>query len=607
MEKIKLRCPAKINLTLKVLNKREDGFHNIDSVMQTISLYDYLTISAKKSDCTAIKLSGTSDEIPYNEKNLVYKAAKLFLDRVGFSAEIEIFIEKNIPVSAGLAGGSTDAAGTLYGLNELFEQPLSRAELHELCAKLGSDLNFCLEGGRQKTSGRGEILESLPFEEFSVSLIKPVNLGISAKEAYTKFSAKINTSPHLASPAEGGGTENSDVPKFNNKILSNSFKQTSTTDNMHQVPPSSEGEASSQNSFIQTSTTDDMRQVPPPWRGRLGGGDTYTTKQEKKSIRNIAKQLRKSMTDAEKILWFYLQKKQFHNLKFRRQQPIGNYIVDFACLEKNIIIELDGGQHNETHNIEYDAKRDEFLKSHGFKVIRIWNNEIFENIDGVLEYLERAIAPHLTSPAEGGGTESCNVRTQTLSDDMLPTTFQAKKGGTEDCDVPQFNNRASSNNSKQTPTTNNEQQIPSPLIGVENSENNLIQSSTTDSTHQVPPPSAGERIYGRTIVRLANGTSQLSPQGFQASLREREANPRQVRWGASIAASRNDFQNDLEWAVIDDYKELQTIKNKYPASIMSGSGSTCFLINGEFCNSDNFWVKNNLKSIPTGIEIVFRN
>ena len=170
------------------------------------------------------------------------------------------------------------------------------------------------------------------------------------------------------------------------------------------------------------------------------------------------------MTDAEKILWFYLQKKQFHNLKFRRQQPIGNYIVDFACLEKNIIIELDGGQHNETHNIEYDAKRDEFLKSHGFKVIRIWNNEIFENIDGVLEYLERA-----------------------------------------------------------------------------------------------------------------------------------------------IAASRNDFQNDLEWAVIDDYNELQTIKKQYPDSIMSGSGSTCFLINGEFCNSDNFWVKNNLKSIPTGIEIVFRN
>ena len=190
METIKVQCPAKINLNLKILNKREDGFHNIDSIMQTISLYDYLTISAKKSDRTEIKLSGTSDEIPYNEKNLVYKAAVLFLEQAGFCADIEIFIEKNIPVAAGLAGGSTDAAGTLFGLNEVFARPLSRKELHGLCAALGSDLNLCLEGGRQKTSGRGEILEQLPFEEFSVSLIKPLNLGISAKEAYTKFSKK---------------------------------------------------------------------------------------------------------------------------------------------------------------------------------------------------------------------------------------------------------------------------------------------------------------------------------------------------------------------------------------------------------------------------------
>lgn len=195
MEKIKVRCPAKINLTLKILNRRQDGFHNIDSVMQTISLYDYLTISALKSDRTEIKLSGTSDEIPYNEKNLVHKAATLFLDRTGINAEIEIYIEKNIPVAAGLAGGSTDAAGTLFGLNEIFMRPLNRKDLHELCAALGSDLNLCLEGGRQKTSGRGEILEQQPFEEFTVSLIKPKNLGISAKEAYTKFAAK-QQSPH---------------------------------------------------------------------------------------------------------------------------------------------------------------------------------------------------------------------------------------------------------------------------------------------------------------------------------------------------------------------------------------------------------------------------
>ncbi len=188
---IKIQCPAKINLTLKVTGKRPDGFHNIESIMQTISLYDYLTISAVPSEKFEIKLSGTSKEIPYNEKNLVYKAAMLFIEQTNLTPhKIDIFIEKNIPVAAGLAGGSTDAAGTLYGLNKIFANPLSQKELHELCAKLGSDLNFCLEGGRQMTRGRGEILEELPFEEFSLSLIKPEKLGISAKEAYTKFAAK---------------------------------------------------------------------------------------------------------------------------------------------------------------------------------------------------------------------------------------------------------------------------------------------------------------------------------------------------------------------------------------------------------------------------------
>lgn len=193
MPKIKIQCPAKINLTLKITGKRPDGFHNIESIMQTISLYDYLTINAEPAEVVKIILSGNSEEIPYNEKNLVYKAAKLFFEEISSSEKykIDIFIEKNIPVAAGLAGGSTDAAGTLYGLNQLLNSPLSQSKLHELCAKLGSDLNFCLEGGTQMTTGRGEILTRLPFEEKNISLIKPVNLGISAKEAYTKFAEKF--------------------------------------------------------------------------------------------------------------------------------------------------------------------------------------------------------------------------------------------------------------------------------------------------------------------------------------------------------------------------------------------------------------------------------
>ena len=188
---IKVSCPAKINLTLEVVNKRDDGFHNIKSIMQTVSLYDYLTIEAKKAETTEITLSGTSAEIPYNEKNLVFKAAKLFLEESGISAKINIFIEKNIPIAAGLAGGSTDAAGTLYGLNEILGQPFCREKLHELCAKLGSDLNVCLEGGTLLATSRGEVIQKLDCDiNYPVTLIKPKKLGISAKEAYTKYAAK---------------------------------------------------------------------------------------------------------------------------------------------------------------------------------------------------------------------------------------------------------------------------------------------------------------------------------------------------------------------------------------------------------------------------------
>ena len=388
---IRVKCPAKINLTLEILNKRKDGFHNIQSIMQTIDLFDILTIEVEESEQFEIKLSGTSDKIPYDERNLVYKAAAKFFtqlrsflnteagvqndgqlprpcgERVGvrgskageclqykslynqetlkkakelrknttdaekilwyclrnrqicnlkfrrqvpignyianfmckekmliieldggghfenkqikhdlkrkqflesegykiirfyntdvfqnlegiieeilftsespltptlspqgrgsnakiscvdikpflerersikpqnyefsnyFNKKISIHIEKNIPIAAGLAGGSTDAAGTIWGLNEILGQPLTRENLHEICAQLGSDLNFCLEGGCQLTSGRGEILKKLPFVEFDVSLIKPKNLGISAKEAYTKFS-QLKNKPNL--------------------------------------------------------------------------------------------------------------------------------------------------------------------------------------------------------------------------------------------------------------------------------------------------------------------------------------------------------------------------------------------------------------------------
>ena len=193
MKTIKVKTPAKINLTLEILNKREDGFHNLQSIMQTISLYDYLTFKIEKSNGLEINLSGNSDSIPYDSSNLVYKAAVKFFEKANISnVKVDIYIEKNIPIAAGLAGGSTNAAGTFFALNKLFDNVLSKDEIEQLCATLGSDLNFCLNGGCMLCTSRGEITQRLPFYEQSVSLIKSKNLAISAKEAYVNFSKLVD-------------------------------------------------------------------------------------------------------------------------------------------------------------------------------------------------------------------------------------------------------------------------------------------------------------------------------------------------------------------------------------------------------------------------------
>ena len=108
----------------------------------------------------------------------------------------------------------------------------------------------------------------------------------------------------------------------------------------------------------------------------------------------LARNLRKNSTIHERRLWNLLKNRQFYNLKFKRQQPIGDYIVDFICKEAKIIIEIDGSQHNEPDNINYDKVRTEYLKKLGYKVIRFWNNEIYENIEGVALRLKEEINPH---------------------------------------------------------------------------------------------------------------------------------------------------------------------------------------------------------------------
>ena len=192
-KKIKINAPAKINLSLEIIDKFPNGFHSLSTIMQTVSLYDYLTIEMSDTNNeNEIHLSGNSDKIPYDEKNIVYKVLKAYLDEIGEKGhKIEVFIEKNIPSEAGLAGGSSDGAAALKGINILFENRLSDEKIHKIAASVGSDLNFCLVGGACLLSSRGEIIEEkLPHREFNVVIVKPKNIAVSTPLCYKDFSKK---------------------------------------------------------------------------------------------------------------------------------------------------------------------------------------------------------------------------------------------------------------------------------------------------------------------------------------------------------------------------------------------------------------------------------
>jgi len=201
MQTIKVKAPAKINLTLEVLNKREDGYHNIESIMQTVTLYDYLTISIEDSERSVIEISGNNPLIPYDKTNLAYKSAEKFLNKAGITGKkISIYIEKHIPVAAGLAGGSSDAAAVLFGLNKIFNNLLKQEIISGLASEIGADVNFCLIGGTQIATSKGDILKSIDTPHFNMIIVKPKDLFISAKEAYDKYS-KLKSKPSYQ-PAE---------------------------------------------------------------------------------------------------------------------------------------------------------------------------------------------------------------------------------------------------------------------------------------------------------------------------------------------------------------------------------------------------------------------
>ena len=189
MNSITLKSRAKINLSIDVLGKRQDGYHLVEMIMQTIDLYDLIEIKEKEENQITIK--SASEEIPLDCNNLVYKAADLIKKTFNLTKGVEIYIQKNIPVAAGMAGGSSNAAAILVGLNKLWNLNLSDQTLEELGLKLGSDVPFCINGGAVLASGIGEELTPIKglSKDVCIVVCKP-DLFVSTKEVYECIDSK---------------------------------------------------------------------------------------------------------------------------------------------------------------------------------------------------------------------------------------------------------------------------------------------------------------------------------------------------------------------------------------------------------------------------------
>lgn len=182
-----MKAYAKINLFLDIQSTLPNGYHAVDMVMQSISLHDEITVDF----CPEIKLTANTDAIPMDERNLCYRAARAFFEAAGIEHEgVKIHMEKHIPVEAGLAGGSADAAAVLHSMNALFDARLSLDTLCQIGVSLGADVPFCLTGGTQLAEGIGEVLTPLlGIPNCHLVLCKPP-IGICTKDAYELFDQK---------------------------------------------------------------------------------------------------------------------------------------------------------------------------------------------------------------------------------------------------------------------------------------------------------------------------------------------------------------------------------------------------------------------------------
>ena len=190
-----IKCPAKVNLSLDVIGKRDDGYHNLEMIMHTIRLFDTLTVTAYPASSAEITISTNLGFLPIDEKNLCAKAVRIFFEETKLFAKVNIELKKRIPVGAGLGGGSSDAAGTLLALNHLMGDPLSKERLAAISKKIGADVPFFIYGGCMLAEGIGEILTPLPTLKDKIFVIAKPKYGISTPFVYKNLILDENT-PH---------------------------------------------------------------------------------------------------------------------------------------------------------------------------------------------------------------------------------------------------------------------------------------------------------------------------------------------------------------------------------------------------------------------------
>lgn len=187
LDRMYLKAYGKINLALDVLRKREDGYHEVRMIMQTVGIYD--GIEMVKTDSGKIEIDTNIYYLPTNENNIVYKAVRLLFDEFHIKSGIRISLNKFIPVSAGMAGGSSDAASVLFGINKMFDLKLSMKELMERGVKLGADVPYCIMRGTALSEGIGEKLKRLPDMVKCPVLIAKPHISVSTKFVYENLRA----------------------------------------------------------------------------------------------------------------------------------------------------------------------------------------------------------------------------------------------------------------------------------------------------------------------------------------------------------------------------------------------------------------------------------